>query len=277
MNAALHEHAGAVRAAREQRRHRHRRRPNARQGLEALHALLKEAGSIGGVELGRAWDRSNEHEVVRVVPDVDALEVVERSEKQTRPNEQHERNRHLRHEQASAEDVVRARDAAAAFFQRGSDIDARRLKRRRDAEDHADEGGDGGHDCQRAHIERARRADRRRQQLLTAVGDQDAERAAHAGEQQAFGQQLPDQPRARRSHRQADGQLALAEPGARKEQVRDVRAYQQQHQRRDDGDDLERANIVGIRVVDALPAAFGNQLRARRRGCGFRQNSAHSP
>ena len=34
------------------------------------------------------------------------------------------------------------RDAAAAFLQRGADVDARRLKRRRDAEDHADEGGD---------------------------------------------------------------------------------------------------------------------------------------
>ncbi len=98
-------------------------------------------------------------------------------------------------------------------------------------------------------------------QLLSAVGDQDAERAAHAGEQQAFCQQLPDQPRPRRTHRQAHGQLALAERGARQEQIGDVRAYQQQHQRRDDGDDLERANIIGVRVVNAMAAAFGNQCR----------------
>ena len=57
--------------------------------------------------------------------------------------------------------------------------------------------GDDHHEREHAPVERRRLVPARRQQLLAPVADQDAERAAHDGQQQAFGQQLADQPRPR--------------------------------------------------------------------------------
>ena len=77
---------------------------------------------------------------------------------------------------------------------------------------------------------------------LSPIPDDDAERAADRREQQALGQQLPDQPPARRAERQPDRHLFLPGRRARQQQVRDVGADDQQHQGDDDAEDRHRAH-----------------------------------
>ena len=55
--------------------------------------------------------------------------------------------------------------------------------------------------------------------------------AADRGEQQAFGQELLDEPPAPRAERHAHGNLPAAGRGARQQEVGDVRAGHQQDER----------------------------------------------
>ena len=75
----------------------------------------------------------------------------------------------------------------------------------------------------RRHERRESPAGRRRRAAVPS--DAGGER-----EDQALGQQLPHQPPAARAERRADGHLALARRRPRQQQVRDVRARDQQQQ-----------------------------------------------
>ena len=122
-------------------------------------------------------------------------------------------------------------------FSADSTFIAGAAQRRRDAEHDAGDPGDHGDEGEDAPVER-RHADRSaRQQLLAPVADEDAERAAHRREQQALGQQLANQTPARRAERQPDRDLLLPRRRAREQQVGDVGADDQQHQRDDDAED----------------------------------------
>ena len=81
------------------------------------------------------------------------------------------------------------------------------------------------------------------QQLLAPRRDENAERAADRREQQALGQQLADQPPARRAERQPDRDLLLPRRRTRQQQVGDVRAHDQQHQHDDDAENRDRALV----------------------------------
>jgi hypothetical protein len=59
--------------------------------------------------------------------------------------------------------------------------------------------------------------------------DEDSRRAARQAEQHALGQQLPEDARAARADCRADRDFFLASRRARQQQVRDVRAGDQQH------------------------------------------------
>ena len=61
--------------------------------------------------------------------------------------------------------------------------------------------------------------------------DGDAERAAEERDDEAFGEELTHQAAASRAERGAHRQLAAARAAAREEQIREVRARNQQHQR----------------------------------------------
>jgi hypothetical protein len=61
------------------------------------------------------------------------------------------------------------------------------------------------------------------------VGERDPDRGADAGDQQALGEHLPDQPDPRRAERGADRQLLGAQRRPRELHVHDVDAGNQQH------------------------------------------------
>ena len=88
-----------------------------------------------------------------------------------------------------------------------------------------------------------------------------AERSAHASQQQAFCQQLADEPPARRADRQPDGNLPLPRRCAREQKVRDVRADEQKHERDDAPMNLERSRLALVVVVGAAACRIDEQVR----------------
>ena len=67
-----------------------------------------------------------------------------------------------------------------------------------------------------------------------------AERAARDREDRVLGEQLARDPRAAAADRRPDGELALAREAAREQEIGDVRARDDQHQRDGDGQDRQR-------------------------------------
>ena len=112
----------------------------------------------------------------------------------------------------------------------------------------------------------------------------EAEDAADQRQQHALDEQLADDAPARRAERHADADLARAVRGAREQQVGDVRARDQQHERdrahqRPEhdpdlpavlllvvGDDPRRDVLVGRRIVVGEPRDDRRQLGLRLRG-----------
>ena len=73
---------------------------------------------------------------------------------------------------------------------------------------------------------------------------------------------------ARRAERQPHRHLLLPRRRARQQQVGDVGADDQQHQRDDDAEDRDRPQVVGVDVVDAAAARVRRAGAAPPCGCG---------
>ena len=73
------------------------------------------------------------------------------------------------------------------------------------------------------------------------LGKEKTQQARGAGDERAFDEHLLDEPQAAGADRQAQGHLALACRGPGEKQIGDVRAGDQQDQRRDSAHDPERA------------------------------------
>ncbi len=80
----------------------------------------------------------------------------------------------------------------------------------------------------RLRVERQRRRHQRREERHREHGDQDAERAAHDRQHHALRDQLPDETRPRRTKRHPQRHLAFLRGCPRQQQVRQVRAHEQQ-------------------------------------------------
>ncbi len=117
---------------------------------------------------------------------------------------------------------------------------------------------------------------KRNQSRHAPVGAQYAEAAADQRKQQRFGEELTDQPAARGAERVANGQLTLPCRGLRQQQVRDVRARdQQQKTDRAEQDQQRSASLPGDRflqrhdnsvfkeIVALLAGSLVNALRER--------------
>ncbi len=100
------------------------------------------------------------------------------------------------------------------------------------------------------------------------VRQRETDDGADAGEQQAFGEELTNQAAAARAHRGAHGELGRAHGAAREQQVGDVAAGDQQHERDRAEQHVEPLTDVAdedLREVDA-PMARRSALRW---GCSF--------
>ena len=70
------------------------------------------------------------------------------------------------------------------------------------------------------------------------------------GEHGAFRQQLPDDPGAAGAYREPQRDFGTPRAGARQQQVRDVRAADEQHQRNDGHDDEQRPRQLAPQFVE---------------------------
>ena len=156
-------------------------------------------------------------------------------------DDEHQRQRDLQHDEhvAEAEPSV-ADDPASLRLERVVRLHARAAQRRRHAEEQRrrDRRSPAVNPSTRQSSERSRntRVGGRRQlpheQPAAPLREEQPEQRADAGQQQALAQQLPRDPQARRAERDAHAELVPARGRAREEQVRDVRARDQQHERR---------------------------------------------
>ena len=80
-------------------------------------------------------------------------------------------------------------------------------------------------------------------------------------EQHAFSQQLTDESPATRAERQSQPDLFLSSGCARQQEVRDVRARDQQHEANDAEQQVERRRVISPPVHLALPARICNESR----------------
>ncbi len=167
-----------------------------------------------------------------------ALQREERGQQRPRTGEQHERRADLRDGKQPKPPVRAGRDAHTA----GSDADAaRRIARGKARYEREQDGGgkresdaDPEHagvdvEIERAHGEPRRVPCENRDHWLR---DGDAKDRARAAEHEALGEQRPPKRPRRRPERRTNGKLTLAPDGARQDQVGDVRARDQEHQRR---------------------------------------------
>ena len=155
-----------------------------------------------------------------------------------RHHQQHDRNRDLSgHEQRPAPTAPAAgRDAVAGFHDRRQ-IGTRRLDRRYEAEEHGARDRDDEAEQQRApiHLERDQDGQIRRQfdlpeQRHAGVADAETQHAARQGDQQAFRDQLPDEPAASGADGEAQRHLARSHGGPAGQQSGDVGAGYKQEQ-----------------------------------------------
>ena len=83
-------------------------------------------------------------------------------------------------------------------------------------------------------------SDKRDQRPRTPHGEELAKHAAHECQQHTLGEELPDEAPAASSHGQAHGHLGLTSVGARQQQIGEISAADEQHQRHDNHEDAQR-------------------------------------
>ena len=219
-----------------------RNRAHLRQQLVQRHARPLDARIL-------AWRQTHhggEH-VRRLEAGVHGREPGEAPHQQARPRQQHDGERHLGHGQRGPCPLQRRATArtAAAFLQRGHQLRASRLQRRRETEEQSGEQRHAQREQQhrRVHVSvrDARRAPlQRHQEPHARHGDPHAQRAPGERQHHALRQNLPHDVPARRAERRAQRELPLPRRGARQHEARHVGARDQQHQRHGGHQDLER-------------------------------------
>ena len=135
----------------------------------------------------------------------------------------------------------------------------RDVHERRKPEDHACRHGHGKREEQHeridGHLARTRQAGRigaRAAPARRRRASSKPERAACQRQQHTFGHELPEQPSAAGAERRAHGKFAMARFGAGQQQVRQIRAGDEQHEA--DGDLQHPDRLTGL-AKDLRPAA----------------------
>ena len=192
--------------------------------------------------------QAEEQKVLLIEAQVDLLQVVQRADEQSRADQEQQRHRDLRNDQPFAQTRHRARGAAACL---SAVVISCLVARHAGAKPNntpvnsetasvktqhspIQTGLDAGRQNSRVFV------GHRRERALAPERKQHADRAAQGREQHTFGQQLPDQTPTPRADRQSHIDLRAAQRRARQQQVRDVGAGNQQHQRHDAEQPIDR-------------------------------------
>ena len=215
---------------------------------------LHDACAIGIVRRGQREPRRQHARGIE--SRVDALQRERAANEEPRADEQQQRDRQLRDDEASAETVADAAHACAAStgLDHRLDVDARRPKRRRDAKEHRAHERDHQREEQHIRIERRllepgyARGSGSHQRPDPPGREADADDGRDEGEDDAFGQELPGDPRPARAEGCPHGELAGARGPACQQQVGDVAAGDEQ----DEADGAEKREHAPRVVADEI-------------------------
>ena len=275
---ALSAHGSAERAVRGERGG-----VDSRERVQALVQLAVENSYVGRLVAGEPRVQSRKHQVLAIEAKPLLLEIQQAAREQSGADEQDERHRDLGgDEQFGRAETAPARcDASAAGFDCRDEIDAARPNGGREAEQDAGDERDRDRECEHAAVQlcvhrRRRRHDQRQESTDRPACEDDAAQRAERREQQAFGEELPQEARAGCAERHPNGNFALPRGGAREQQVADVRARDQQHEQDDAEQDAQRLGVhlpepgdsarsisqLDPRLLD-LPRAIRRHLVAR--------------
>ena len=96
---------------------------NAGQRFQSQEQLLVKCGSLFGIDAIYKIDVEL-NDVLAIEPHVHSFEVAQRADEESRADEQHQRERHLRHDQRLIQPLARyvSRDSARRAFERGGEI-----------------------------------------------------------------------------------------------------------------------------------------------------------
>ena len=244
-----------------------------------------------GVARAGQADLREEH-AARVEAGVDALELPEAAHQQARARHQHHGGRELEGgERPARAQAVAARRPPALAQARLRLAGAAQGRQRTEHQGREDRGGE--REGERAAVDRHLIEPRqlgadRPHEPHEPPRDERSEGAAEAGEQQALGEQLAEEPPRARAEGGADRELALAAHAAREDEVGDAGAgHQQQQADRSEQQQqrparvahhlvLERADegaaaevVVGIRLLEPLHERAHVGLRRGQAGLGL--------
>ena len=177
---------------------------------------------------------------------------------QSRSDHEHQGDRDLRRHDDPADALAAPRTclSAPAFDEVLAQVAGRRAYGSERSEAGGDRGGEEEREHQDWNIDRdavqpwqvVRR--QRHQSRHAPERSQHAKTAAGQRKQEGFGQELTDQPAARRTERAANGELALSDRRLCEQQVRDVRArHQQQESHGAEQNQQRRASLARDRVL----------------------------
>ena len=200
----------------------------------------------------RAVHLDDDH-AIRIDAERERPHVPEAAHEQARADEQHHGQRGLRDRQRVAHPRSLSAALSHALFERVGEVDARRAPRRQQPDERPTAMASTAEAAKHASIDRRRRPvdpredDRAREAAQPVRDDQPAGRAG-TGEQQRFDEQQAHQTRSPGAERRTQRDLARSAQSAREQQVRDVRAGDQQHDERDAG---QPAHDRDFRRLDA--------------------------
>ena len=179
---------------------------------------------------------------VGVVAGVHLAEAVQRAQEESGAGDHDDGDGDLRHGERAEQSRVAGRDTASASAHRVGQRAPGQLPGGRESEQ--DSGAEADDDGERHHAQIEREHQTGRQPALRNEArrhaDQDPRQAqsagaAERGQQDAFGEQLPDQPRAARAERRAHRHFPRPRRAARQHQVGDVGARHQEDEQHQSG------------------------------------------
>ena len=263
------------RIGREARRHHARNRARALEKRSRGHDERRRRGrGIGIRRGGRARNAHPERQHrLGIEARIERRQLLHAVDHQPGADQEHDRERHFGDDERAAHPLRSPAVAAARrVLQRLGEPRHAAVQRRREAEQEAasdrHEHGEGGHPQVDVRIDEARKVDRtgRHQRTDRCLCEHEAGDSAERRQHAAFGDQLTQQPRPPRAERGPHRDLALARFRSRNQQIRHIRAGNQQHEtdRRHQHRqrETERSKHLDVEWAD-LDSAFLIRLRIR--------------
>jgi hypothetical protein len=226
--------------------------PRQKVAIEVVHSrcrILRE----------RRIDGKRRH-LARAEARIDPQQVDDAAAEQSGRDEQHQGQRHLRHDEDSPEPGLAGTggDCTRMVLESSGHAWARQLQRRCEAEQQPGGERQSGVEQQQGRVEaggdRARhvRAHHRQQAVNRPSGDHQPDETAGHGERHALDQELPDERAAAGTERQSDGDLLLPAGGTCDGETCDVRARNEEHEPDHGHQRDQRALELALQLVDAL-------------------------